>query len=107
MPSVRFRPGLFSDSGYRFRENAFSKDDHWLPGLGMTTIKFYDVTFFSADLIDVGEDYPIIAEMYFRIKSDAISHSRAVFSVMDWLGAVSGIEEFLMDLCIFALGGYV
>ena len=72
LPTLKFKPGLFTDQGFRFQENSFKKDDHWLPGVGLNTLKFYDVTFFSSDQIEVGENYPIIAEMYFRIKADSV-----------------------------------
>ena len=47
-----------------------------------------------------------IAEMYMRIKADTILHSRQVFSLMNWLGAIGGIKGILMDLVIFLFGGY-
>lgn len=47
-----------------------------------------------------------VAEMYFRVKTDTINHRRKVFSVMDWLGSIGGIEQFLIDLLLFAVGGY-
>ena len=59
--------------------------------MGISNINFYDVTFFSSDIINVHVDHPVIAEMYFRIKSDAVTHDRTVFSIMDWLGAIGGI----------------
>ena len=96
LPTVKFQPGLFTDQGFRFQENEFSKSDHWFPGMGQSSLKFYDVTFFSSDQINVPLDFKILAEMYFRIKSDAITHERTVFSIMDWLGAIGGIEDFLM-----------
>lgn len=62
----------------------------------MSDGKFYDVTTFNSDEYAVSENYPLIAEMYFRIKTDAIDHSRVVFSLMEWLGAIGGIEDILM-----------
>ena len=64
------------------------------------------MTFFSSDEIEVGDHHPLVAEMYFRIKSDTIVHSRAVFAIMEWLGSVGGVEDILMDILIFFFGGY-
>ena len=59
--------------------------------MGSGEEKFYDVTFFSSDEIIVGDTAQTLAEMYFRIKVDAIDHERNVYSIMDWLGDVGGI----------------
>ena len=64
------------------------------------------MTLFSSDEVEVGEHYPVVAEMYFRIKTDTIVHSRNVVTIMDWLGSVGGVEDILMDMMIFAFGGY-
>ena len=106
MPVLKFKPGLYSDAGYRYRENTFDKKDHWFPGIGKSLEKFYDMTFFSSDEIEVGQYYNTIAEMYIRIKTDSISHERQVFSLMDWLGSIGGIEQILIDLLVFLFGGY-
>ena len=45
--------------------------------------------------------------MYFRIKADSVNHVRQVFSVMDWLGAIGGIEGMLYDFLTFFLGGFI
>lgn len=76
MPTLKFKPGYFSDAGYRYRLNTFETTDHWFPALGYSVKKFYDVVFFSSDEIEVDEDYMIIAEMYFRLKIDEIIHDR-------------------------------
>ena len=64
------------------------------------------MTVFSSDEIEVGDEYPVLAEMYFRIKADTIIHSRAVFTIMEWLGSVGGVEDILMDMFCFIFGGY-
>ena len=48
----------------------------------------------------------IVAEMYFRIKTDTIIHSRTVFSLMEWLGSVGGVEQTLLDMLLVVFGGY-
>ena len=106
MPLLKFKPGVFSDAGYRFRENTFIKADHYIPMVGNSIQKFYDVTFFSSDEMEVTDEYPVIAEMYFRIKADTIIHSRSVFSIKEWLGSVGGVEQSLLDMLIVVFGGY-
>ena len=34
LPTVQFRAGIYTDQGYRFRQNYFDKEDHWFPGMG-------------------------------------------------------------------------
>ena len=45
--------------------------------------------------------------MYFRIKADAVNHDRNVYSIMDWLGDVGGIKDFLMEIMVMVFGGYI
>ena len=65
--SVRLKAGTFTDLGYRFRENTFDKSDHWIPGVKESDLKFYDSVFFNTDQIGVPDDYPVIAEYWFRV----------------------------------------
>ena len=75
--------------------------------MGVSENLFYDITLFSSDEIVVGEEYNVIAEMYFRIKSDAIQHSREVFTIMDWLGSIGGIRDILVEFLGFLFGNYI
>lgn len=61
---------------------------------------------FSSDELIVGEDYHTIAEMYFRIKTDQIQHTRIVFNIMNWLGSIGGIKELLISFVCFIFGGF-
>lgn len=88
------------------RQNKFSKADSWEPWGSSTDVKFYDVTFFSSDSIIVGKEFGTLVEMYFRVNSDKIVHNREVFTMMNWLGSIGGIQQVLMDLFIFFFGGY-
>jgi len=70
--------GSFSDTGYRLRKNKFYRDDEWYP-FGPNKIEsFYDTTFFNSDTFLVDENDTTIAEMYFRIETNEIAHSRVV-----------------------------
>ena len=99
-------PGKFSDGGYRFRENYFSKEDSWIPGVPSTIQKFFDIILFNSDSITVGDDYMQICEFWFRIHIDKIEHSRKVFGLMDWLGALGGVGDVLKYFFVIIYGGY-
>ena len=45
--------------------------------------------------------------MYFRIKTDAIVHARNVYSALDWLGSIGGVEDLLIIISAFFFGGYL
>ena len=106
LPTIKFKPGLFTDAGYRFRQNIFKRADHWFPGTGTTIEKFYDILLFSNDEIEVGKEFMTIAEMWFRVKTDNITHTREVFSFMNWLGSIGGITGLLTTFAVFLFGGY-
>ena len=72
MPTVPLKPGFFSDTGYRFRENVFEMTDSWIPGVPGKVKKFYDVTLFNSDTVSVDSDYMGVAELYFRIDIDVV-----------------------------------
>ena len=103
---MRFKSGFFSDAGYRFRENTLTTVDHWLPFIPPETKNFYDISMFSSDTLQVSHEYNIICEMWFRIKTDAITHSRNVFGIMNWLGAIGGVNKVLLDILGFLFCGF-
>ena len=72
MPSIPLKAGTFSDSGYRFRENVFEKQDSYIPFWGRNEESFYDMIFYNSDQVSVGKDFMSIAEMYFRIDTSVI-----------------------------------
>jgi len=47
-----------------------------------------------------------VAEMYFRLSVNLVKHERKVFQLMDWLGAVGGIDTLLLKFSVFAFGGF-
>jgi len=42
MPMIDLTPGLFSDTGYRFRKNTFHRHDEWYPFHRTVDEEFYD-----------------------------------------------------------------
>lgn len=107
MPLVSFKPGTFTDQGFRFRQNTIPRDDHWLPGVGESKQKFYDVTYYSSDAIVVGENYMTIAEMYFRINTDCRQYHKSEYSLLNLLGDIGGVEMLLTQIFLFLLGGFI
>ena len=106
LPVVPLRSGIFSDTGYRMRENIFYKYDNYAPWGTVKEQKFYDVELFSSDSIPVTDEYPVLVEMYIRVKVDSIGHSRKVYAMMDWLGSIGGIRDILMEMLSAFFGGY-
>ena len=49
----------------------------------------------------------LIAEMYFRLKTDSITHKRIVFSMMQYLGVLGGVNGIIGELLVFSFGGYL
>ena len=56
--------------------------------------------------MEVTKEYTVVAEMYFRIKADQITHSRKVFNFTDWLGTIGGVSELLLAAIAMFYGGY-
>lgn len=48
-----------------------------------------------------------LANIKFRIDSNEVYHSRTVFGFKDFLGAVSGIEFFLLRWLTVIFGGFI
>ena len=99
-------PGKFTDSGFRYRENYFSKEDNWIPGFPPSIQKFYDIVTFNSDTVTVGDDYMVINEIYFRLHNDKMEHQRVVYGIMEWLGAVGGVGAIVVSFFKYLYGGY-
>ena len=106
LPAVQLKAGIYSDVGYRFRENKYSKTDHWFPLMGESDETFYDCLHFSSDELNVDMNHTKVAELFIRLKTDRMFHERRVFSFIDWLGSIGGIEEIFTKTLIFLFGGY-
>ena len=44
--------------------------------------------------------------MFFRIDVDTITHKRVVFTFMNWLGAIGGVEKLMLKIILFFIGGF-
>ena len=83
LPMVPLKKGSFSDTGYRFRKNSFERKDNWYPFANKYTEGFFDMTFFNSDTLSVGHDYTTIAELYFRLETEEVTHQRIVKQFSD------------------------
>lgn len=97
----------YSDTGYRFRRNNFARQDGWLVPIIINN-PFYDYIFYNSDTYPRAPDglERMVAEMYFRMDVDQISHSRDVYYFMDFIGDIGGIGEILLQICGWVFGGY-
>lgn len=107
LPEIKLKSNHFSDHNYSFRKNTLEKLDEWLPGVqsGDGTNEFYDTKILSSNEFETDTD-PLLAEVYFRLDSDQIMHTRTVFDFMDWLGALGGVPDVLLFLIGFFLVSY-
>ena len=106
MPSVKLQQGIFTDGGYRYRENVFTKSDNYFSSFISTKQKFYDTLHFNTDEFKVSEDYTPLAKINFRLQPDMLTHTLTDFSFIDWLGSIAGINYLLIDLVIYFFGSY-
>ena len=74
-PSIPLSKGSFSDTGYRFRKNVFSRKDNWIFENEVQET-FYDFLIFNSDSMNIDPKSNILAKMYFRIETDKIEHFR-------------------------------
>jgi hypothetical protein len=106
-----FVPGVpanqYSDTGYRFRYNEFERQDgpYWAIKV---TDRFYDFLFYNSDTYPTAptKSPHLIAEMYFRLEVDQVSHARNVYALMDFIGALGGVSDLLLQILGWIFGGY-
>ena len=55
----------------------------------------------------VDDDQNMIAEMFFRLESNQITHSQKFKDLSAELGTIGGLSGFLNSLAVLALGGYI
>jgi hypothetical protein len=99
------KAGKFSDTGHRYRFNSFHRTDNWYSNTEILN-PFFDYVFYNSDTYDVPLDKVEIAEIYFRLMTDQITHKRKVFAIMDFFGALGGVSRVLLQICGIFYGGY-
>ena len=106
LPVIQMQSGVFSDTGHRMRFNYFERTDFWWSKSQKIIDKFYDYVFYSSDTYDVPKTNTVIAEIYFRLDSNQVTHRRIVFSFMDFVSSMGGIERVLLKICGVVYSGY-
>ena len=107
VPTISMKYPAYSDTGYRFRFNQFDrKDGYLLPDNALDI--FFDYFNYNSDTFETAppgmENY--IAEMYFRLEVDQLTHSRVVYHFMDFIGDLGGVPAIMLQLCGWVVGSY-
>ena len=97
----------FSDTGYRFRKNTFSRIDKWWPFAPATEEGFYDTVYYNTDTFDVSVEHKVIAKMFFRLNPDYKVSSRKVYQLYDWLGSIGGVSALMTSIFSLFFGGFI
>lgn len=99
--------GQYTDSGQRFRYNDYLRQDGWLIPKYIHN-PFFDYSFYSSDTYPSppeSNEY-LIAEIYFRLGVDQITHSRDVYFFINFIGDIGGVTGLLLKISGFIIGGY-
>ena len=94
LPSVALGGDIYTDNGYRIRENSVVNPTFGNI-MGMAK-KFYDISFFSSDVMKTSKTDLKITDMFLRLKNEQVTHSKNFFSLVNFLGAVGGVELLVM-----------
>jgi hypothetical protein len=101
--------GEFTDAGYRFRSNTYTRIDKWWWPLEAESSFFDLVPFnhypFSLTPEEIKDS--VIAELYFRLDTNLMEHEKTVYSFTDFLDSLAGMMDFLFQLAVAIFGGYV
>lgn len=97
----------YSDTGHRFRYNFFDRVDGYLLPDNDGDV-FFDYFEYNTDVYKSApagmED--VIAEIYFRLEVDQISHGRTVYNFMDFIGDLGGVPAIMLQLAGWVIGSY-
>lgn len=47
-----------------------------------------------------------VAEMYFRLEVDQLTHTRVVYTFMDFIGDMGGVSDIMLQLASWLIGSY-
>ena len=67
---------------------------------------FFDYFFYSLDIYEMPEGNNLLANFYFRLDVNQLSHQRIVFSFMDFVGDLGGVPAFLIQVGGWIVGSY-
>lgn len=99
--------GAYTDGGYRFKFNKFNKKDNFFTGGKTDTDVFYDMYFFNSDTFIHDDLTKPIAEIYFRLAVDQVTHTRNVLTLMGFIASLGGVTKILLKITGWVIGGYV
>lgn len=106
-PSIPMRSPSYSDTGYRFRYNQFDRTDGYMYPDNDQDI-FFDYFEYNTDIYKsapLGLEN-VIAEMYYRLEVDQITHGRVVYNFMDFIGDLGGVPAIMLQLAGWVIGSY-
>jgi hypothetical protein len=106
-PTIPMRHPFYSNTGYRFRYNYFERDDKYALIHHLENV-FFDYFEYNTDVFETfpkGKDN-IIAEQYFRLEVDQITHTREVYSFMQFIGDLGGVQGILIQIAGWIIGSY-
>lgn len=69
---------------------------------------FFDYFHYGTDIFDsapIGSE-DMIAEQYYRLEVDQITHGRVVYNFMDFIGDLGGVPAILLQLAGWLIGSY-
>ena len=98
--------GHFTDVGYRFRTNIFDHTDFVYPETPAAWKRFFDFKFFNQDTFKVDKKQNLLAEIYFRLEVDQMSHTRKVDDIYVYLEKIGGVPEVLKQIASILVGSY-
>ena len=107
IPSIPLAYPFYSDTGYRFRWNFFDRSDGYIIPDNFNNT-FFDVFEYNTDTFTsapAGSEM-LVAEMYFRLEVDQITHSRVVYNFMDFIGDLGGVNDIMLQLAGWVIGSY-
>ena len=106
--SVKLGPNVFTDTGYRFRINRYTRQDVWyFPST--VTDTFTDLTKFNHDEYNILPTVykKMIGQLWFRLESNLLTHTRTVIQIEDFFGRIGGIFGILIYIFEVSFGDYI
>ena len=96
-PSIPMRSPSYSDTGYRFRYNQFDRTDGYLYPINDQDL-FFDYFEYNTDIYQSAPAglENVIAEMWYRLEVDQITHGRVVYNFMDFIGDLGGVPAIML-----------
>lgn len=107
VPSIPLEYPSYSDTGYRFRYNLFDRKDGYLIPKNDEDV-FFDYFEYNTDTFQsapAGSEQ-MVAEMYFRLEVDQITHNRVVYDFMAFIGDLGGVKDIMLQLAGWVIGSY-